>query len=114
MKRRLILALVTLTSVGSFVSFASSTQFKEAGRVELSYDLKLDEASAVKIAEVIFVKVYGERVLQQKPWKVKSEKDDSIFFIEGTFNLPKGTLGGVAEIRIKRSNAEVVSIMHGK
>ena len=116
MKRRPIVALVALISTGiaSLASIASGTQSKEANRMELSYDLKLDEASAVKIAEVIFVKVYGERVLAERPWKVKLEKDDSIFFIEGTFNAPKGARGGVGEIRIKRSNAEVVSILHGK
>ncbi len=114
MNRQVLFALVTLISIASFVSVASGTQSKEAGRLELSYDLKLDETSAVKIAEVIFVKVYGAKVLSQKPWKAKLEKDDTIFHIEGTFNLPKDTYGGVAEIWIKRSNAEVVSIMHGK
>lgn len=114
MKRQLLFALVTLISIESFVAVAGSTQSKEARRVELAYDLKLDETSAVKIAEVIFVKVYGEKVLKEKPWKVKLEQDDTIFHIEGTFNRPKGTKGGVGEIRIKRSNAEVVSIMHGK
>ena len=86
----------------------------------LTFDLKLDEASAIKIAEVIFVKIYGEDVLSQKPWKVKLETDDSIFHIEGTLHTSKearggvGVRGGVGEIKIKRSNAEVVSMMHGK
>ena len=114
MKMQLMLALVTLTGVGSLVAIASGNQFKEAKPMELSCDLKLDEQSAIKMAEVIFVKVFGEKVLGERPWKVKLENDDSIFHIEGTYNFPPERKGGVGEIWIKRSNAEVVSLMHGK
>ena len=74
-------------------------------------NLDLDEASAVKIAEVICVRVYGERVLAQKPWVVKMEQAETVFHISGT---PRTKYGGVVEIRLQRSNAEVVSIRHGK
>ena len=114
MKRRFFFALATITGLGSIVTVARGKQSKGAKPMGLTFDLKLDEASAVKIAEVIFVKIYGERILEEKPWIVKLEADDSIFHIEGTFNKPEGTLGGVGEIKIKRSNAEVVSMMHGK
>ena len=113
MKRKPIVVLVALISmsIASLAYIASSTQSQGANRMETPVDLKLDETSAVKIAEAIFVKVYGERALEQKPWKVKTERDDTVFFVEGTL---KTTKGGVAEIRLKRSNAEVISIFHGK
>ena len=113
MKRRFFFALATITGLGSIATVARGNQ-KEAKPMGLTFDLKLDEASAVKIAEVIFVKIYGERILKEKPWIIKLEADDSIFHIEGTFNKPEGSYGGVGEIKIKRSNAEVVSMMHGK
>ena len=114
MKRRFFFALATITGLGSLLTVASGKPPQEAKPMKLAFDLKLDEASAVKIAEVIFVKVYGEDVLSQRPWKVRLEADDSIFHIEGTLDTSKEARGGVGEIKIKRSNAEVVSMMHGK
>jgi hypothetical protein len=73
-------------------------------------DVDLDEASAIQIAEIILVRVYGKDVLEERPWNVTNNGD--VFRIEGT--LMEGTLGGVAEIEINRTNAEVVSIIHGK
>ena len=52
-----------------------------------------DEDLAVKIAEIILVKVYGERVLDERPWIITSS-DSSIIF-EGTLKTRKG---GVALI----------------
>lgn len=110
----LVLAASNFSGLASFASIASagqSGQTKRAEPHEVPVDLQLDEASAVKIAEAIFVKVYGERVLSERPWKTALEQDDSVYHIRGTL---KTTKGGVPEIRLKRSNAEVISICHGK
>jgi hypothetical protein len=74
-------------------------------------DINLDKESAVKIAEIILVKVYGERVLRQRPWQVAETK--SSFTITGTLPKPRAK-GGVATIRISRRTAEVSGIEHGK
>jgi NTF2 fold immunity protein len=81
---------------------------------EKQIDLKLDDDSATKIAEIILVKVYGERVLKQRPWKVV--KQGEIFKIRGTFHTKEGEIrkGGVAEMEIRARDAAVVNIMHGK
>ena len=73
-------------------------------------DVDLDEKAAVAIAEIVLAKVYGDWVLKEKPWNVAA--DETSFTIEGT--LPKETVGGVALIRIRRTNAEVIEITHGK
>ncbi|MHB1156029.1 MAG: NTF2 fold immunity protein [Phycisphaerales bacterium] len=73
-------------------------------------NLDLDESSAVRIAEIIFVRVYGEQVLKEKPWQVT--KTDRAFKIEGS--LPDGHHGGVASLQISRDNAEVMMVPHGK
>jgi len=79
--------------------------------VEERVDLKLDEESAVKIAEIILLKEYGDHVLNQRPWKVRSE--DAFFFIEGTFPFADPRMkGGVAHLKMRRSNCEIVEIWH--
>lgn len=72
-------------------------------------DVDLDEKSALQIAEIVLVKVYGPEVLEEKPWNVTKQGD--IFRIRGTLTT---TLGGVAEIEINRKNAAVVSVIHWK
>jgi hypothetical protein len=73
-------------------------------------NIDLDEQSAVQIAEVVLVRVYGKKVLGQRPWNVT--KGESAFKIVGS--LPKGWDGGVASIEINRRNAQVISIIHEK
>jgi hypothetical protein len=73
-------------------------------------NLRLDEKSARKIAEIVLVKVYGPEVLKERPWTL-TETGDSFKF-QG--KLPTGDVGGVAEIEISKRNAAVTSITHGK
>lgn len=82
-------------------------------------DLNLSEKEAIAIAEIILVKIYGERVLKQRPWIV-SDKGD-FYKINGTFHHPKSedgsivvACGGVAEIEIDKRNGAVRHFMHGK
>jgi hypothetical protein len=73
-------------------------------------NLRLDEKTAEKIAEIVLVKWYGRDVLGERPWKVATT--DTSFKFEGT--LKDGYVGGVAEIEISKRNAAVRSIRHGK
>jgi hypothetical protein len=73
-------------------------------------DVNLDEQSAIRVAEVVLVRVFGKRVLEERPWVVV--KKEKVFRISGT--LMKHARGGVAEIEINQRNAEVVSLEHGK
>ena len=81
-------------------------------------DLNLSEKEAIAIAEIILVKIYGERVLKQRPWIV-SDKGD-FYKINGTFHQSKSedgsivAVGGVAEIEIDKRNGAVRHFMHGK
>ncbi|MPM72530.1 hypothetical protein SDC9_119506 [bioreactor metagenome] len=72
-------------------------------------NLNLNEKTAIKLAEIILEARYGEKVLQQRPWNVK--EDDSSFEITGTLHTE---LGGVAKTIISKSDARVLSIIHGK
>ncbi len=77
-------------------------------------NLKLDRKTAVKLAEIILVKIYGEKVLKQRPWLVTDNKTE--FKIKGTFhqNSKHSRKGGVAEIVIRKSDAKVLHYIHGK
>ena len=81
-------------------------------KLQRKIDVKLDEKSAIQIAEIVLLRVYGERVLKERPWKVT--KNDGTFIIKGNWKEWKGHKGGVASICINQKNAEIISITHGK
>jgi len=75
MLRRPIIVLVASTCLG-FASYSCIASGGQSGGIRLGkspvdpVDLKLDGSLAVKFAEVIFVKVYRDRVLSLRPCKV--------------------------------------------
>jgi len=99
------LIAVVLTACESSSRVADSTAIAQP-----KININLDESSAVQIAEIILVRVYGKQVLNEKPWQVTTT--DRTFTIEGSF--PEGYKGGVASLHINRANAEVISIVHEK
>ena len=70
-----------------------------------------DELTAKKIAEAIWLPIYGDDVLKQKPYKVQLIKD-SIWIVEGT--LKPNYSGGVAYIEIRKSDGTILKVTHGK
>ena len=74
----------------------------------VSLDLK--EQTAIKIAEAVLSQIYGEQVLNQRPWEVTN--NDTDFTIEGV--LQEGYRGGVAKIVIRKSDAKIMSYTHGR
>jgi hypothetical protein len=73
-------------------------------------EFNLDKQSAIQIAEIVFVHVYGKDVLKERPWNVSQKK--GLFEISGS--LPKGWDGGVATMKMNPKTAEVVELYHGK
>ncbi len=73
-----------------------------------------NEEAAVKVAESILVGVYGEKVLQQKPFRAKL--DGEFWIIEGTLHCLKGSIckGGVATIELNKRDSQVRKVTHGK
>lgn len=73
--------------------------------------LKLSKDTILKLAEIYLIEIYGDEILQQKPWIV-TDNDDS-YVLKG--RLPKEfKVGGVAEIEIRKSDGKVVRYTHGK
>jgi hypothetical protein len=65
---------------------------------------------AAQMAETVFVNVYGEKVLKERPWHVTDMGDS--YAVTGS--LEKGFLGGVAQLKIKKEKGAVVLHLHGK
>lgn len=69
-----------------------------------------NENTAIKIAEAILVPIFGERVLAERPF-VASLKE-GVWLVRG--HIPKGQEGGVAEVRLSKQDAKILSVLHGK
>lgn len=78
--------------------------------VPAEVNLNLSKEDAVKVAETVLVGIYGKEVLRQRPWRVVESETE--FQISGT--LAPSSVGGVAEISIRKSDAGVARYTHGK
>jgi hypothetical protein len=120
---KIIAIALSVLALGIAMEGVSQSQQSNLGKkpsIE-KIDLELDEGTATQIAEIVLVHVYGNKVLEQRPWNVT--KTNSTFKFEGTLPKPKidaaeSTIvtvkGGVAELEIDRINAAIISISHGK
>ena len=71
-----------------------------------------DEDTAKKIAEMVWIKTFGEEVKKEQPYKVKYDKIFKVWIVEGA--LPKDMLGGTAGIIIRKSDGEILKKWHFK
>ncbi len=70
-----------------------------------------DSATAVQLAQIFFIRVYGEKVLKKKPF-IATLKNGKIWVVDGT--LENGMDGGVPHIEIQKSDGKVLELYHGK
>jgi hypothetical protein len=78
MERKIILVLIlALLSVGSV-----NTQEIQKKKYIPPEGFVSDEETAVKIAEAVWLPIYGRSVLRQKPYKA-TLTDDNIWFVTG-------------------------------
>jgi hypothetical protein len=70
-----------------------------------------DSTTAVQLAQIFFVRIYGKKVLKKKPF-VSTLKDGKIWMVDGT--LEKGMDGGVPHIEIQKSDGKILALYHGK
>lgn len=81
-----------------------------------------NESVAVRVGELLLGQVYGEdKIASERPFKAKLI--DGVWLVEGTLYCPGGKLddpqrphclGGVTEIKIKKSDGQVLNVIHGK
>ena len=78
----------------------------------LKLNLNLSKDEAVKIAEIIMVKVYGEGVLLQRPWVIS--ESNGAYIIQGHNSGLSNERGGLIKVIIDKQNAEILDISHGR
>ena len=74
----------------------------------------LSEAGALTLAEDKLVEVFGKQVLNQRPFT--SVKTPTTWNFEGTFRCEPGRIcsGGVASIKIDKTDGSVIEVSHGR
>lgn len=70
-----------------------------------------NESSAIKLAEIVWLNVYGSDINNDKPFKAKL-KDGKVWIVEGTLN--SNGFGGVPYIEIQKSDGRILKVIHGK
>lgn len=70
-----------------------------------------DAATAKRIAEAIWLPIYGKTVLTEKPYQA-TLNSKGVWVVAGS--LPKGMDGGVAYIEISKRDGRILEVTHGK
>lgn len=71
-----------------------------------------DAATASRIAEAVWIPIYGEEhIAAQKPFKVSLAGD--VWTVTGK-DLPPMTVGGVAEADISKTDGRILRVIHGQ
>lgn len=73
------------------------------------YGLVGDKETALKIAEAVWLPVYGKRIYRNKPFNV--ELKDSVWIVTGTLHAD---FGGTPYIEIHRKDCRIIKMSHGK
>ena len=69
-----------------------------------------NDTTAIKIAEAVWLPIYGEIIFSKKPFKAVLNK--GVWVVEGS--LPLNYLGGVPYIEIQKKDGKILKVMHGK
>jgi hypothetical protein len=122
MKKGIILFLIGLLVIVSLYSKGSDNvvENKENNDVllqdTLSIDYVPDEETAKRIAEAIWLPIYGERILKQRPYEATLNGD--IWVVEGLIPHPYRNhsefRGGTAYIEIQKKDCKILKVTHGR
>ena len=72
----------------------------------------IDAKDAIKKSEIIWIKLYGENIKKEKPFKVFYDAKSEIWLVQGT--LRSNMMGGVANILIDNDTGKVLAVWHDK
>ena len=72
----------------------------------------IDAKDAIKKSETIWIKLYGENIKKEKPFKVFYDAKSEIWLVQGT--LRSNMMGGVANILIDNDTGKVLAVWHDK
>ena len=72
----------------------------------------IDAKDAIKKSEIIWIKLYGENIKKEKPFKVFYDAKSEIWLVQGT--LRSNMMGGVANILVDNDTGKVLAVWHDK
>jgi hypothetical protein len=94
------------------ISFILLTSFGQSiPKRKMHRDYVPDAETAIRVAEAIWLPIYGKGIFENKPFVAKL-KDSTIWIVEGT--LKDNLLGGVPYIEIQKSDCRILKVTHGK
>lgn len=70
-----------------------------------------NEETAIKIAEAVWLPIYGKEIYKEKPFHA-TLKNDTIWVVEGT--LKKEADGGTVYAEIHKGNGKILKVTHYK
>ena len=103
---------VCLFATYKYLQASNVTQDVETGYVPEEGCVP-DKETAIKIAEAIWLPIYGKEVLKEKPYHAKLY-GDTVWKVEGSFNFKKYDAGGTAYIEIRKKDCKILDVGHGK
>ena len=100
----------------AFLIAAASLVAQSAGSAKETFVPKNgfvpDAATASRIAEAVWIPIYGEKLISsEKPFKVSLRGD--VWTVTGK-DLPAGRDGGVAEADISKRDGRILRVVHGQ
>ena len=106
MTRSLCLVVLIL----AFSASASAQLPQPAGTGAPSTDAVPDASTAIRIAEAVWLPIYGDRIYEKRPFVATLRGE--VWLVSGT--LPKDALGGVPQVRIAKRDGRVLEVGHGQ
>ena len=112
--RKKKLLLVTLILMMTLLFGTSLKKPVDDGKNQSGYIPKSgfvpNKTTAIKIAEAVWLPIYGESIYKKRPYTVKLK--NGVWIIEGT--LPSASKGGVPYIEIQKADGKILKVIHGK
>jgi len=101
----IVFVIFRMTSSKNYILPVDQNSFVKNGAVP-------NEETAIKIAEAIWLPIYGEKIYNRQPFKAEYIEKEDCWYVRGT--LPENWTGGVPEIKINKSDCKIVYVFHGK
>ena len=125
-KKSLYLSIImALISLVSLVIYSKKNPVGNGTRQYVSEKLRLPENTqlqqntnliwVITIAERELIKVYGNKVLKQRPWRIEEREDR--YIIRGSLPIEDPgniMLGGTAKIEIGKKDVNIIRCIHHK
>ncbi|MDR0863483.1 MAG: YbbC/YhhH family protein [Candidatus Symbiothrix sp.] len=122
MKKGIILFLIILLVILS--PCCKGPKYVAENKVSNVYDVKdtiskgyvPDEETAKRIAEAIWLPIYGEKILEQRPYDAQLIGD--VWVVKGLIPLPyrydSNYRGGSAYIEIQKKDCKILKVTHSR